>query len=60
MIEVRRYFTPESANATLPLVSRIVDDLIQLHPQWREMVTAYELEQDAANAEAESDASREA
>lgn len=60
MIDVRRYFTPESANATLPLVSRIVDDLMELHPQWREMVTAYELEQDGATAEGESDAAREA
>src|SRR5690606_41853028 len=46
-----RHFTPASANATLPLVSRIVDDLMTLHPQWRQAVSAFALEQDAATTE---------
>ena len=56
----RRYFTPASANATLPLVSRIVSDLLRLHPLWRQAVTEYELAQDAADATSESDEARRA
>jgi hypothetical protein len=56
----RRYFTPDSANATLPLVSRIVDDLLRLHPRWRQAVTAFELAQDGADSTSESDEARRA
>ena len=56
----RRYFTPASANATLPLVSRIVSDLLRLHPLWRQAVTEYELAQDAADATSESEEARRA
>lgn len=58
MNEHRRYFTPASANATLPLVSRIVSDLLRLHPQWRQAVTEYELAQDGADASSETEAAR--
>jgi len=39
----RKYFTLAEANRTLPLVKRIVADLITLHPQWRDLVAQYEL-----------------
>lgn len=55
-----RIFTLDQANATLPLVRRITDDLVTLHPRWRDAVTAYELAQDAAQAGAESDEARDA
>ncbi len=56
----RRYFTPDSANATLPLVSRIVSDLLRLHPQWRQAVTEFELAQDGAQSSTETEDARRA
>lgn len=56
----QRIFTLDQANATLPLVRRITDDLVSLHPRWRDAVTAYELAQDRAEASAESDEARDA
>ncbi|HEX3927404.1 MAG TPA: DUF2203 domain-containing protein [Gemmatimonadales bacterium] len=53
-----RDFTVEQANATLPLVRRIVGDLQQLHPRWREAVTAYEEAQSTATAAGESEEAR--
>ena len=38
-----RYFTLDEANATLPLVRRIVGDITELYPKWRELVSHYEL-----------------
>ena len=38
-----RVFTVAGANRTLPLVSRIVRDIVAEHPRWRELVAAYEL-----------------
>lgn len=55
-----RMFTATSANAALPLVSRIVRDIVELHPQWREAISAFELEQDGVTAEHESDEARRA
>ncbi|HEY4319962.1 MAG TPA: DUF2203 domain-containing protein [Gemmatimonadales bacterium] len=55
-----RHFTIEQADATLPLVRRIVRDLLGLHPRWRAAVTAFELEQSRLGGGAESDASRAA
>ena len=60
MTDVLRRFTPASANATLPLVSRVVDDLTRLHDVWRTAVTSYELAQADADASGESAAAREA
>src|SRR5213592_3073533 len=34
----RKYFTLADANRTLPLVKRIVADIVALHPQWRDVV----------------------
>lgn len=36
-------FTLADANRTLPLVSRIVQDLMTRYPAWRELVEEYEL-----------------
>jgi hypothetical protein len=60
MTDTMRTFTVASANATLPLVSRIVDDLMRLHPEWRQAVAAYELAQDTAPNAPESEAARSA
>lgn len=38
-----KYFTLSEANRTLPLVKRIVADLLALYPNWRELVDKYEL-----------------
>jgi hypothetical protein len=51
-----RRFTPEGANATLPLVRRIVADLLRLHAAWRAAVTSYELAQADADASVEAPA----
>jgi hypothetical protein len=36
-------FTIEQANRTLPLVSRIVRDIVTLYPHWRDLVNEIEL-----------------
>src|SRR6059036_1383591 len=38
-----RYFTLSEANRTLPLVKRIVADILALYPRWRDLVSQYEL-----------------
>lgn len=38
-----RLFTVEQANATLPLVSRIVQDIVTDYRRWQEQVQRYEL-----------------
>lgn len=60
MSRARRLFTPASANATLPLVSRVVTDLVRMHAVWRAAVTSYELAQADADASEELPAAREA
>jgi hypothetical protein len=54
-----RLFTVEQANATLPLVRRIVADLIELHPRWRATVARYELAQTDVTANGETDLARD-
>jgi hypothetical protein len=44
VIPERRSFTPEQANRTLPLVRRIVTDIVEQFDRWREAVGALELE----------------
>lgn len=46
-----RSFTADEANRTLPLVSRIVRDIVTLYPQWRERVNALELAAVTARAD---------
>ncbi|HEU5260618.1 MAG TPA: DUF2203 domain-containing protein [Gemmatimonadales bacterium] len=53
----RKYFTLAEANRTLPLVKRIVGDIMTLHPQWRDLVSRYEVV--AAQAKPEWGESRE-
>ncbi len=36
-------YTVEQANRTLPLVSRIVGDIVSLYPRWRERVNEIEI-----------------
>ncbi|MGH7594654.1 MAG: DUF2203 domain-containing protein [Gemmatimonadales bacterium] len=55
---VERYFTTEQANATLPLVRRIVSDLLQLHPRWRAAVATFETEQAVVSASGETELAR--
>ena len=38
-----RYFTVEQANKTLPLVKRIVSDIMDEHRRWKENLFRYEL-----------------
>jgi len=40
---MNKSFTLAGANKTLPLVSRIVRDLVARYPVWRELVDEYEL-----------------
>ena len=40
---MKKRFTLADANRTLPLVSRIVRDLVARYPVWRELVDEYEL-----------------
>ena len=40
---MKKTFTLADANRTLPLVSRIVRDLVARYPAWRELVDEYEL-----------------
>ena len=44
-----RLFTVPEAEATLPLVRRIVGDLLQTYPRWREAVATYEVLTGAAH-----------
>lgn len=38
-----KVFTAAEANRTLPLVSRIVRDVVSVHPTWRALVSQYEV-----------------
>ena len=38
-----RYFSLSEANATLPLVRRVVADITSVYPKWRDLVASYEL-----------------
>jgi len=40
---MERIFTIEEANRTLPLVGRIVDDLVRDHTRWEDKVREFEL-----------------
>lgn len=38
-----RVFTVERANSALPLVQRIVQDIVAEHPGWKDLIARYEL-----------------
>ena len=38
-----KFFTLAEANRTLPLVKRIVQDIMAVYPQWKDLVAQYEL-----------------
>jgi hypothetical protein len=46
-----RIFTVEEANRTLPLVGRIVRDLLEEYPRWRTAVSHYEILSGGARAD---------
>lgn len=48
---MRTSYSVDQANRTLPLVSRIVGDIVSLYPRWRECVSEIEIR--AANARLE-------
>ncbi|MFQ5549762.1 MAG: DUF2203 family protein, partial [Gemmatimonadales bacterium] len=50
MKEQRKYFTLEEANRTLPLVRRVVADIVDSYRDWRDRVQRYELIVGAAGA----------
>jgi hypothetical protein len=52
---MNRAFTVEEANRTLPLVRRIVDDVVRQHRQWREKI----LELDLVASSTRADESRQ-
>jgi hypothetical protein len=43
-------FTPEHANRTLPLVRKIVEDIVQQHRRWRETILELDLVASTARA----------
>lgn len=46
-----KIFTVEKANRALPLVRRIVADILEEHPRWKELVARYEVAVAAARPE---------
>src|SRR6266576_2763407 len=46
-----KFFTLAEANRTLPLVKRVVQDILTVYPQWKDLVAQYELIAARARAE---------
>jgi hypothetical protein len=54
-----QFFTVEQANRTLPLVRRIVEDVVQQHRKWRETIIEFDLVASAARADDARDRSEQ-
>lgn len=48
---MQRHFTVDEANRTLPLVRRIVEDVVRQHRLWREKILELDLVSSSARAE---------
>lgn len=51
MADQIKIFTVEKANQALPLVRRIVEDIVAEHPRWKDLVARYELAAASARPE---------
>jgi hypothetical protein len=38
-----KFFSLAEANRTLPLVKRVVQDILTVYPEWKDLVAQYEL-----------------
>ena len=50
-----RYFTLEEANAAIPYISRIVEDIVAEYEKWRDCIFRYEVIAAKNSAESESE-----
>ena len=50
-----KFYTVEEANRTLPLVSRIADDIVQFYAKWQEAVRAFEIASAGVHADRPDD-----
>ncbi len=54
-----RYFTLEEANATIPYISRIVEDIVAEYEKWRDCIFRYEVIAAKSTSDGETEAQEE-